>query len=131
VKFQAPKGTRDFYPEDMAVRNWIMDAWRRTSLRNGFQEYDGPIFELLDLYRAKSGEGIVSELFHFEDRGGRELAIRPELTPTLARMVGARANSLPRPIKWFSMPRLVPGRAPPAWPASRVLPVEHRRPGHR
>ncbi|HOA74330.1 MAG TPA: histidine--tRNA ligase [Phycisphaerae bacterium] len=112
MKFQAPKGTRDFYPEDMAVRNWIMDAWRRTSLRNGFQEYDGPIFELLDLYRAKSGEGIVSELFHFEDRGGRELAIRPEMTPTLARMVGARANSLSRPIKWFSMPRLCRAERP-------------------
>lgn len=112
MKFQAPKGTRDFYPEDMAVRNWIMDAWRRTSLRNGFQEYDGPIFELLDLFRAKSGEGIVSELFHFEDRGGRELAIRPEMTPTLARMVGARANSLPRPIKWFSVPRLCRAERP-------------------
>lgn len=112
MKFQAPKGTRDFYPEDMAVRNWIMDAWRRVSLRNGFQEYDGPIFELLDLYRAKSGEGIVSELFHFEDRGGRELAIRPEMTPTLARMVGARANSLSRPIKWFSMPRLCRAERP-------------------
>jgi histidyl-tRNA synthetase len=112
MNFQAPKGTRDFYPEDMAVRNWIMDAWRRVSLRNGFAEYDGPIFELLDLYRAKSGEGIVSELFHFEDRGGRELAIRPEMTPTLARMVGARANSLPRPIKWFSMPRLCRAERP-------------------
>ena len=70
MKFQAPKGTRDFYPADMALRNWIMDAWRRVSIRNGFEEYDGPIFEYLDLYRAKSGEGIVSELFHFEDRGG-------------------------------------------------------------
>ncbi len=112
MNFQAPKGTRDFYPEDMAVRNWIMDAWRRVSLRNGFAEYDGPIFELLDLYRAKSGEGIVSELFHFEDRGGRELAIRPEMTPTLARMVGSRANSLSRPIKWFSMPRLCRAERP-------------------
>lgn len=112
MQFQAPKGTRDFYPEEMAVRNWITDTWRRVSLRNGFAEYDGPIFELLDLYRAKSGEGIVSELFHFEDRGGRELAIRPEMTPTLARMVGARANSLPRPIKWFSMPRLCRAERP-------------------
>lgn len=112
MQFQAPKGTRDFYPEDMAVRNWIVDAWRRVSLRNGFAEYDGPIFELLDLYRAKSGEGIVSELFHFEDRGGRELAIRPEMTPTLARMVGARANSLSRPIKWFSVPRLCRAERP-------------------
>ncbi|MGQ9651105.1 MAG: histidine--tRNA ligase [Phycisphaerae bacterium] len=112
MRFQAPKGTRDFYPEDMAARNWIMDTWRRVSLRNGFEEYDGPIFELLDLYKAKSGEGIVSELFHFEDRGGRELAIRPEMTPTLARMIAARANSLPRPIKWFSMPRLCRAERP-------------------
>jgi histidyl-tRNA synthetase len=112
MKFQAPKGTRDFYPADMALRNWIMDAWRRVSIRNGFEEYDGPIFEYLDLYRAKSGEGIVSELFHFEDRGGRELSIRPEMTPTLARMVAAKAQSLPRPIKWFSMPRLCRAERP-------------------
>jgi histidyl-tRNA synthetase len=112
MKFQNPKGTRDFYPEDMAVLNWIMDAWRRVSLRNGFEEYEGPIFESLDLYKAKSGEGIVSELFHFEDRGGRGLAIRPEMTPTLARMINARAQALPRPIKWFTMPRLCRAERP-------------------
>jgi histidyl-tRNA synthetase len=112
MKFQAIKGTRDFYPADMAVRNWIFDAWRRVSVRHGFQQYDGPIFEYLDLYRAKSGEGIVSELFHFQDRGGRELAIRPEMTPTLARMIAARAQALPRPIKWFSMPRLCRAEKP-------------------
>lgn len=112
MKFQNPKGTRDFYPEDMAVLNWIMDGWRRVSLRHGFEEYEGPIFESLDLYKAKSGEGIVSELFHFEDRGGREMAIRPEMTPTLARMINARAQALPRPIKWFSMPRLCRAERP-------------------
>jgi histidyl-tRNA synthetase len=96
----------------MAVRNWVMDAWRRVSLRNGFEEYDGPIFEELDLYRAKSGEGIVAELFHFRDRGDRELAIRPEMTPTMARMISARAQSLPRPIKWFSVPRLCRAERP-------------------
>ena len=112
MKFQAVKGTRDFYPQDMAIRNWITDAWRRVSLRNGFEEYDGPILECLDLYRAKSGEGIVSELFHLTDRGDRELAIRPEMTPTLARMINARAGSLPRPIKWFSMPRLCRAERP-------------------
>jgi len=112
MKFQNPKGTRDFYPEDMAVLNWIMDGWRRVSIRNGFEEYEGPIFEYLDLYKAKSGEGIVSEPFHFEDRGGREMAIRPEMTPTLARMINARAQSLPRPIKWFSMPRLCRAERP-------------------
>ena len=100
------KGFRDFYPEQMAVRNYLCDAWRRVSLRNGFVEYEGPILEYLDLYRVKSGEEIVSQLFSLTDRGGRQLAIRPEITPTLARMVNARINSLPRPIKWFSIPRL-------------------------
>lgn len=90
----------------MRLRNWITDAWRRVSLRNGFEEYDSPIFEYLDLYTAKSGDEIVSQLFAFEDRGGRKLAIRPEITPSLARMVNAKINSLPRPIKWFSVPRL-------------------------
>ena len=112
MKFQAVKGTRDFYPEDMAVRNWIVRAWREVSLRNGFEEYDGPIFEYLDLYKAKSGPGIVSELFHFKDRGERDLAIRPEMTPTLARMICAQAQSLPRPIKWFSTPRLCRAERP-------------------
>jgi len=112
MKFQAVKGTRDFYPEDMAVRNWILQAWRDVSLRNGFEEYDGPIFEYLDLFKAKSGEGIVSELFHFVDRGDRELAIRPEMTPTLARMICAKAQSLPRPIKWFSVPRVCRAEKP-------------------
>jgi len=106
MNFQAVKGTRDFYPEQMARRNWLIDAWRRVSLRNGFVEFDGPELEYLDLYRAKSGQEIVAQLFGLSDRGGRELALRPEITPTLARMVNARINSLPRPIKWFSLPRL-------------------------
>ncbi len=111
-KFQAPKGTRDFYPEDAAIRNWILDCWRRVSLRNGFVEFDGPTFEYLDLYRAKSGDEIVSQLFHFTDRGGREFALRPEMTPTLARMVAARAQTLPRPIKWFCMPTMFRAERP-------------------
>ena len=96
----------------MAVRNWVMDGWRRVSVRNGFEEYDAAIFEDLDLYRAKSGDEIVSQLFHFRDRGDREFALRPEMTPTLARMIAARANSLPRPIKWFSIPRLCRAERP-------------------
>ncbi len=112
MKYQAVKGMRDFYPEDMAVLNWIMDGWRRVSVRNGFAEYDSPIMEYLELYTDKSGEGIVSELFHLTDRGGRDLAIRPEATPTLARMVAARANALPRPIKWFCMPRFCRAEKP-------------------
>lgn len=106
MKIQSVKGTRDFYPQEMRLRNWIMDAWRKVSIRNGFEEYDGPIFEYLDLFTAKSGQEIASQLFNFTDRGGRSLAIRPEITPTLARMVNAKINALPRPIKWFSMPRL-------------------------
>ncbi len=104
MKLQKPKGTRDFYPEDMAWRQHLCDAWRKVSIRNGFEQVDGPIFERLDLYKVKSGEGIVSELFHFNDRGGRGLALRPEFTPTLARMVADRASSLPRPTKWFCIP---------------------------
>lgn len=106
MKIQAVKGTRDFYPDDMRMRNWITDAWRRVSLRNGFEEYDAPIFEYLDLFTIKSGQEIAEQLFRFTDRGGRNLAIRPEITPSLARMVNARINALPRPIKWFSIPRL-------------------------
>jgi histidyl-tRNA synthetase len=112
MKLQGPKGTRDFYPEDMALRNWIAQRWVDVSRRHGFVEYDGPIFEPLDLYRIKSGDEIVAQLFHFEDRGGRAFAIRPEMTPTLARMVAARANSLARPIKWFSIPRLCRAERP-------------------
>lgn len=106
MSFQSVKGTRDFYPEDMAIRNWFFDKWRAVSLRNGFAEYDGPIFEYLDLYTTKSGDEIVEQLFSLTDRGGRQLALRPEMTPTLARMINARIATLPRPIKWFSMPRL-------------------------
>ncbi|MCK4602401.1 MAG: histidine--tRNA ligase [Phycisphaerae bacterium] len=106
MKFQSVKGTRDFYPAAMRLRNWITETWRRVSLRNGFEEYDAPIFEYLDLLTIKSGEEIAEQLFSFTDRGGRNLAIRPEITPSLARMVNAKINSLPRPIKWFSIPRL-------------------------
>jgi len=112
MKIPQVKGTRDFYPAQMAVRNWIIDGWKRVSLRNGFEEYDGPIFERLEMYQIKSGDEIAEQLFSFEDRGGRELAIRPEITPTLARMVNQRINSLPRPIKWFSVPRLCRAERP-------------------
>jgi len=112
AKIASVKGTRDFYPEKMAIHNWIVDGWRTTSLRNGFVEYDGPIFEYLQLYTQKSGEEIASQLFSFTDRGGRDLALRPEITPTLARMVNQQINSLPRPIKWFSIPRLCRAERP-------------------
>ncbi len=112
MKLAPPPGMRDFYPEDMRRQNWLFDAWRNVSLRFGFEEYEGPIFETLELYTIKSGEEIVDQLFHFADRGGREFAIRPEMTPTLARLVAARANALPRPIKWFSIPRMCRAERP-------------------
>jgi histidyl-tRNA synthetase len=96
----------------MAVRNFILDGWKSASLRNGFEEYDGPIFEYLKMYQVKSGDEIVEQLFNFTDRGGRHLAIRPEITPTLARMVNKQINALPRPIKWFSMPRICRAERP-------------------
>ncbi len=112
-KIQPPKGTRDFYPEQMAWRNYLQDAWRRVAVRNGFEEVDGPIFETLDLYKVKSGEGIVSELFSFRRQGGEtDFAIRPEFTPTLARMVADKANALPKPIKWFCVPNLCRAERP-------------------
>jgi len=96
----------------MAVRNWIIDGWKRVSVRNGFEEYDGPIFEYLKMFQIKSGDEIVEQLFSLQDRGGRDLALRPEITPTLARMVNQRINSLPKPIKWFSVPRLFRAERP-------------------
>lgn len=104
TSFQPPRGTRDFYPIEMARRLWLEDKWRRTAVRHGFDEIDGPTFEHLDLYTVKSGEGIVSELFSFSRAGGETpFALRPEFTPTLARMVATKANALPKPIKWFSI----------------------------
>ena len=102
--FQPPRGTRDFYPAEMLRRRWIEEQWRRTATRHGFEEIDGPRFEHADLYTVKSGEGILSELFSFKRAGGKtSFALRPEFTPTLARMIAARANSLPKPTKWFSV----------------------------
>ncbi len=102
---QPPKGTRDFYPPEMAVRRHIEGAWRAASIDHGFDEIDGPTFEHLSLYTVKSGDGIINELFSFRRAGGEDdYALRPEFTPTLARMVAARAGSLPQPIKWFAIP---------------------------
>ncbi len=102
--FQAPKGTRDFYPQDLAVRRYIESVWRQTAISHGFDEIDGPTFEHLELYTTKSGPGIVSELFSFKrDKGDTDYALRPEFTPTLARMYAAQAGSLPKPTKWFSI----------------------------
>lgn len=102
-KIQSVKGTRDFYPEQMALRNWLYGNMKAASQLFGYQEYDGPFVETLDLYAAKSGEELVKEQsFVFNDRGGDQITLRPELTPSLARMVAARQAQLPRPIRWWS-----------------------------
>jgi histidyl-tRNA synthetase len=101
--FQSLPGFRDFYPEDLAKRTHIFRLWRQTAASFGFAEYDTPVLEPLDLYRAKSGDEIEAQLFSFTDKGGREVALRPEMTPSVCRLVGARANALKRPIKWFSI----------------------------
>lgn len=102
-KIPPPKGTRDLYPEDVLRQRYITEAWRRVSIRHGFDEIAGPTFEMLELYKKKSGEGIVSELFSFKRAGGDDdYALRPEFTPTLARMYAEKANSLPSPCKWFT-----------------------------
>src|SRR5258705_6820552 len=103
---QALPGFRDFYPPDFALRTHIFRTWRTVATRYGFEEYDGPPLEPLELYTAKSGDEIVGQLYNFIDKGGREVALRPEMTPTLARMVAARANGLKKPIRWFSIPQL-------------------------
>lgn len=101
--FQPPTGTRDLYPLDAAKRRFITESWRQTSLRHGFEEVDGPTFEHLELYTVKSGEGIISELFSFQRAGGEKTyALRPEFTPTLARLFASKAGSLPKPSRWFT-----------------------------
>lgn len=103
---KALPGFRDFYPAEFAVRAHILDTWRRVVGRYAFAEYDGPPLEPLDLYTQKSGEEIVGQLYAFTDKGGREVTLRPEMTPTFARMVAARAQALRKPIRWFSVPQL-------------------------
>ena len=98
------KGTRDFYPEDMAVRRWMFDIIREVSTRFGYQEYDGPCLEFIDLYAAKSGEELVKEqAFVFSSPGDDLLTLRPELTPTLARMVAQQQFEIPMPLRWWSI----------------------------
>ena len=100
---QPVKGTRDFYPEIMAVRTWLYDTAARVAENFGYQEYEGPLIESLELYAAKSGDELVKDQsFVFEDRGSNLVTLRPELTPTLARMVAQRQNQLLFPLRWWS-----------------------------
>jgi histidyl-tRNA synthetase len=106
MRFTALPGFRDVHPDAFARRRRIFGVWREVASRYGFEEYDGPPLEPLELYTSKSGPEIVEQLYHFTDRGGREVALRPEMTPTLARLMGERAAALRKPIRWFSVPQL-------------------------
>jgi histidyl-tRNA synthetase len=99
------KGTRDFYPQDMRLRTWLFDHWRNVAAKYGFLEYDAPVLESESLYTRKAGEEVVGQLYNFKDKGDRSVALRPEMTPSLARMVMAKAGGLPMPLKWFSIPQ--------------------------
>src|SRR5437773_7631559 len=106
MRGKALPGFRDFYPEDLTLRNHIFATWRSVAARYGFEEYDGPPLESLEMYTQKSGDEIVQQLYSFRDKGDREVALRPEMTPTLARMVAARGQALKKPIRWYSIPQL-------------------------
>ena len=103
--FKPPRGTRDFYPDEMRVRNWLFDHFKAAAKSFGFEEYDAPILETEELYTRKQGEEITQQLYNFEDKGERKVTLRPEMTPSLARMVLAKANTLPMPLKWYSIPQ--------------------------
>ena len=104
-KFQPVRGTRDFYPREMRIRNWLFDIWRQTSLQFGFEEYDTCVLESEELYIRKAGDEITGQLYSFEDKGGRRIALRPEMTPSLARLILQRQKSLTYPLKWFTIPQ--------------------------
>jgi len=103
LSFEPPRGMRDFYPEDMVWRNRVFDAWRQASVSFGFQPYDACVVENLALLQRKSGEEVSEQIYHFEDKSGRKLALRPEMTPTLARMIAAKQGQLAFPVKWFTV----------------------------
>ncbi len=105
-EFARLPGFRDFPPEEYALRAHIQDAWRAAAGRYGFEEYDGPPLEPLDLYVEKSGEEIVGQLYNFTDKGEREVSLRPEMTPSLARILSGRSRGMSKPIRWFSVPQL-------------------------
>jgi histidyl-tRNA synthetase len=101
--FRTVKGFRDFFPEECALRNYIADTWRSVARRYGFVEYEAPVVESTDLFRKKSGNEITAQLFCFRDKADREITLRPEVTPSLARMATARQRDFKKPIKWFQI----------------------------
>ncbi len=107
LSMQPYKGARDFYPEDMKIQSWMFEKMHHVISSFGYEQYNAPMLEPVDLYAAKTGQEIVEkQLYAFTDRGGRNVALRPEMTPSLARMVAARFQQLPKPIRWYSIPNL-------------------------
>ena len=105
IYLQPVKGTRDFFPDEMRLRNWLFEVWRNVSEKAGFEEYDSCVLEHEELYVRKTGDEISKQLYSFEDKVGRRLSLRPEMTPSLARLILQQEKSLSFPIKWFSMPQ--------------------------
>lgn len=103
LHFEPPRGMRDFYPEDMETRNTVFNAWSQAARSFGFDQYDSCVVESLDLLKRKSGEEIIEQIYSFKDKSDRDLALRPEMTPTLARMIAARQGELSFPLKWFTI----------------------------
>src|SRR4030095_4295308 len=104
---QPYKGARDFYPEDKRLQKYMFKAMRQVAEKFGYEEYDAPILEPLEIFLAKTGDEIVNEqTYNFQDRGGRKVAIRPEMTPTVSRMVAAKRQELAYPVRWYSIPNL-------------------------
>ncbi len=105
MELSPPRGTRDFFPDEMRLRNWLFSHFRETARLFAFEEYDAPVLESLELFTRKAGEEIVGQIYHFEDKGGRAVALRPEMTPSLARLILQKGRSLPLPSRWFSIPQ--------------------------
>ncbi|NRA40534.1 MAG: histidine--tRNA ligase, partial [Planctomycetes bacterium] len=105
IDTKAVKGVRDFYPDDMRVRNWLFEQWRTVAKAFGYEEYDSCVLESEELYKRKAGDEITEQLYNFKDKGDRAVSLRPEMTPSLARMVMARRNALAMPLRWFSIPQ--------------------------
>ncbi len=105
MDLSSPRGTRDFFPEDLRLRTWLFEHFRAVARSFGFEEYDAPVLESTELYIRKAGEEITGQLYNFEDKGGRQVTLRPEMTPTLARMVLQKGGSLSLPARWFSIPQ--------------------------
>ena len=105
MDLQPVKGTRDFFPDQMRQRNWLFEIWRKVSIQAGFEEYDTCVLEHEELYIRKAGDEISQQLYSFKDKAGRRLSLRPEMTPSLARMILQHQRSLPLPVRWFSIPQ--------------------------